>query len=113
MTFKVAQNILTGTIQYATYDLVTTISDPKDTIYVLPICDSDNESHMGSRTTYNKKSYNVVSCFFMVALWNRADHYIFCRGFFFFFFFLLSFFPRVISAVADWMSAILPHMVWP
>ena len=23
------------------------------------------------------------------------------------------FFPRVISAVADWMSAILPHMVWP
>jgi len=29
------------------------------------------------------------------------------------FFFLLLFFPRLISAVADWMSAILPHMVWP
>ena len=28
------------------------------------------------------------------------------------FFFLLSF-PRLISAAADWMSAILPHMVWP
>jgi len=28
-----------------------------------------------------------------------------------FFFFL--FFPRLISAVADWMSAILPHMMWP
>jgi len=28
-------------------------------------------------------------------------------------FFLSSFFPRLISAVADWMSAILPHMVWP
>jgi len=28
-----------------------------------------------------------------------------------YFFFL--FFPRLISAVADWMSAILPHMVWP
>jgi len=27
------------------------------------------------------------------------------------FFFL--FLPRVISAVADWMSTILPHMVWP
>jgi len=27
--------------------------------------------------------------------------------------FVLSvFFPRLISAVADWMSAILPHMVW-
>jgi len=27
--------------------------------------------------------------------------------------FLLSFFPRLISAVGDWMSTILPHMVWP
>jgi len=25
----------------------------------------------------------------------------------------LSFFPRLSSAAADWMSAILPHMVWP
>jgi len=24
-----------------------------------------------------------------------------------------SFFPRLISAATDWMSAILPHMVWP
>jgi len=43
----------------------------------------------------------------MVALWNRADHYIFILWF------LLSFFPRLISAVAEWMSAILAHMVWP
>jgi len=28
-------------------------------------------------------------------------------------FFFLLFFPRLISAAADWMSAILPHMVWP
>ena len=28
-------------------------------------------------------------------------------------FYLLSFFPCLISAVGDWMSAILPHMVWP
>jgi len=27
--------------------------------------------------------------------------------------FLFFFIPRLISAVADWMSAILPHMVWP
>ena len=26
---------------------------------------------------------------------------------------LLSIFPRLISAVADWMSTILQHMVWP
>ena len=25
----------------------------------------------------------------------------------------ISFFPRLISAVADWMSTIIPHMVWP
>ena len=43
----------------------------------------------------------------MVALWNSADHYIFALSF------VLFFFPRLISAVADWMSAILPHMVWP
>jgi len=28
-------------------------------------------------------------------------------------FFLSFFIPRLISAAADWMSAILPHMVWP
>ena len=47
----------------------------------------------------------------MVALWNRTDHYIFMLWF------VLSsssssFFPRLISAAADWMSAILPYMVW-
>jgi len=30
-----------------------------------------------------------------------------------FFYLLLSFFPRLISAVGDWMSTIFPHMVWP
>ena len=30
-----------------------------------------------------------------------------------FFCLLLLFFPRLISAVADWMSTILPHIVWP
>jgi len=46
----------------------------------------------------------------MVALWNRADRYIFILWFLLFsssFFF----FRRLISAVGDWMSAILPHMV--
>ena len=30
-----------------------------------------------------------------------------------FFFFFLLFFPRLFSAVGDWMSTILPHMMWP
>jgi len=45
----------------------------------------------------------------MVALCNRADHNIFML--FLSFFFL--FFPRLISAVGDWMFTILWHMVWP
>jgi len=67
----------------------------------------------------------------MAALRSRCGHYIFALWFlssssssfygramalahilvlsYCFFFF----FPRLISAVADWMSAILPHMVWP
>jgi len=46
----------------------------------------------------------------MVALWNRADHYIFALWFLL----LSSFFvSRLISAVADWMYVILPNMVRP
>ena len=45
----------------------------------------------------------------MVVLWNRADHYIFMLLFVVVVLLLLSsFFPRLISAAADWMSAILP-----
>jgi len=49
----------------------------------------------------------------MAALWNRAGHYIFVMWFLLLSFFLSFFFPRLISAVTDCMSAILPHMVWP
>jgi len=31
----------------------------------------------------------------------------------FFFLLLLLLFPRLISAVGDWMSTILLHIVWP
>jgi len=47
----------------------------------------------------------------MVALCNRADHYIFALWFLSIFF--LLFFPRLISAAADWMSTVLGHMVRP
>jgi len=49
--------------------------------------------------------------FFMVALCNRADHIYFHPVVCSFFFFLFC--PCLITAVGDWMSAILPHMVWP
>jgi len=47
----------------------------------------------------------------MAALWYRAGHYIFALWFLSISY--LLFFPRLISAVADWMSTILPHTVWP
>jgi len=50
--------------------------------------------------------------FIMAALHSRCGHYIFALWFFLLSFFL-SFFPCLISVVADWMSTILPHMVWP
>jgi len=50
----------------------------------------------------------------LAALYNRTDHYIFALWFLSSFFLSFSFFfLRLISAVADWMSVILPHMVWP
>jgi len=54
----------------------------------------------------------------MVALCNRADHIYFHTLSFVLLLLLLLLFPRVISAVTEWMSAILAHtvlahMVWP
>jgi len=46
----------------------------------------------------------------MAVLHSRCRLYIFALWFLLSFFF---FFPRLISAVAHWMSAILAHMMWP
>ena len=51
-----------------------------------------------------------TTIFVMAAMRSRCGHYIFVVWF------LLSsssFFLRLFSAVADWMSTILPHVVWP
>jgi len=52
------------------------------------------------------KRFNEVVI--MAALRSRCGHYIFALWFL-----LSSFFARLISAIADWMSTILPHMVSP
>ena len=44
--------------------------------------------------------------------YSRCGHYIFLPYVVYFFFLSSFFFPRLISAVGDWMSTILPHMVW-
>jgi len=51
-----------------------------------------------------------VHVLIMVALWNRADHYIFMLWFLSIY--LSIFFPRLISAVAEWMSAIAYLHTW-
>jgi len=50
----------------------------------------------------------ICAFLFMAALWNRAGYYIFVLWFLLTSFFL-SFFPRLISAVAYWMSTTLPQ----
>jgi len=77
----------------------------------------DDERMLVMAALWNRAGHYIFALwfllsFFMVALWNMADRYIFILWFLLL---LLSssFFPRLISAVADWMSAILPHMVWP
>jgi len=44
----------------------------------------------------------------MAALRSRCGHYIFALWFL-----SIFFIPRLISAVGDWMSTIVRHMVWP
>ena len=62
----------------------------------------------------NRGAIIFLPCgFFMVALCNRADHYIFILFLSFFLSSFFFFFPRLISAVGDWMFTILWHMVWP
>ena len=63
----------------------------------------------GLRAVYIWKN---IFALIMTALRSRCGHYIFALWFLSIFY--LSFFiPRLISAVGDWISAILRHMVWP
>ena len=61
-----------------------------------------------------------ADCLVMAALRSRCGHYIFALWFLLLLLLLLRllllllfFFPCLISAVAEWMSTILPHIVWP
>ena len=77
------------------------------------------ETHWIFRLLYTVTfSQNAKHCcelaitLFMVAVWNRETIYIFMLWFVLLLL-LLLFFPRLISAVGDWMFTILWHMVWP
>ena len=57
---------------------------------------------------FNEQASNLYVGLVMVALCNRETIYIFMLWFV-----LLLFFPRLISAAADWMSTILRHIYQP
>jgi len=62
-----------------------------------------NLLYMGRRVLAEHQSL------FMAAQCNRAGYYIFALWFLS----SIYLFPGLNSAVVDWMSAILAHMVWP
>jgi len=79
--------------------------------FEVPTCAAASRSLTRLYETSKMLIFCIVLTFalIMATLWNRAGHYIFMLWF------LSSsiFFPRLISAVGDWMSTILRHMVWP
>jgi len=77
----------------------------------------DNRTHLFMVALCNWADHYIfvlwfLSSFFflMAALWNRAGHYIFALWFLSFF--TSFFFPRLISAVAGWMSTKFGHVVF-
>ena len=73
-------------------------------------CSSFHNRHVLVSRVWLQNTDSCPKIVFMVALWNRADHYIFMLWFVLSSSSFFLFFPRLIS---DWMSAVLPHMVWP
>jgi len=61
------------------------------------------------QSTVSRLSWSANS-HFMAAVRSRCGHYIFALWFLSIYLFYSS---RLILAAADWMSTILPHMVWP
>ena len=72
----------------------------------LPTTDFSSELHW---LPVQYKVLATVSVLITAVLRSRCGPYIFVLFLSSSFF---SFFPRLISAVADWMSTILPYMVW-
>ena len=82
-------------------EIVTKIDIRRSTmVWVLPIFQHSGTGHIEIAV--------FVLRLIMAALCSRCGHYIFALWFL-----LLSFFPRLISAVADWMCIILLYMTWP
>ena len=81
-----------------------------DNFEILYLTDRFEQYDLIMAAICNRAGHYIFALWFlMVDLWNREDHYIFILFLSSFFFF----FPRLISAVGDWMFTILRHMGWP
>ena len=84
---------------------------PPSTTKVLSVRKPPAAARVGCCLPFRFLYQLALSVFIMAALRNRAGRYIFALWFL-----LLSsssfFFSHLFSAVADWMSTILPHIVW-
>jgi len=63
--------------------------------------------------TWEQKSQKGQNSIFMATLRSKCRHYILQLWLLSSSSFFLLFFPRLYSAAGDWMSTILPHMMWP
>jgi len=91
--------------------LIVTVNDYLNNL----ICRCHHMSCMMRITASDKVAaiFDFEKWHIIAALWNRAGHYIFILWYLSIY--LSLFFPRLISAAADWiwMSTILRHIMWP
>ena len=80
----------------------TVLRSLKFSIIMCPIC-----THLHTHFTV-LLLHQLFCCAWVCSLWPPIGHYILQLWFLSSFFF----FPRLFSAVGDWMSTILPHMMW-
>jgi len=97
-------NFILNLLTYMTYETLSFVGLTDE------LCQNGYADRDGDRRQITRSSCKL-SLLVMVALRSRCEHYIFALISIFLLF--SSFFPRLITAVGDWMSAILPHMVWP
>jgi len=62
---------------------------------------------------YSYRAVLFLHCYYLWSPCGVGQTTIFLPCSFFFYLSIFFIFPCLISAIADWMSAILPHMMWP
>ena len=92
------------------YELLSPVEDSLD-MFAMELEEHLTNTGLAVMQSLQGENVRTRNLLIMAALRSRCGHYIFALWF------LLSiylfFFPCLISVVADWMSTVLAHMVWP